>query len=495
MKKINCLNIITLQTNRSLTLKFSRLQLKRLRVNFQSLTLILFLFTIINSIPVMPQSEKEESLKIEEYSRTAQLIVEKALRERKGYEYLRELCEFGPRLSGSENSIKAINWAYNKMKLLGFDNVWLQPVMVPHWERGNTETCTILDLNRSLSVLALGGSVGTPSEGITAGVIEVKSFEELAERKDEAAGKIIFFSRESDQGNVNTFAGYGGAVNQRTNGAIEAAKYGAAGVVIRSITTKYDNVPHTGVMDYVDSLPKIAAAALGYLDADLLSDELKKNPKLKLNLTLNCRTLPDALSYNVIGEINGTEFPDEIVLVGGHFDSWDVGCGAHDDGAGCIQILEALDLMKRLDIKPKRTLRCVLFINEENGVRGAIEYAKYADTSNHIHLAVLESDRGAFTPIGFSVETNSAEILNKLQSWLPILEKANIEWVRKGGSGVDVRKIKNAKLYLGYVPDDQRYMDVHHSANDTFDSVHPREFELGAAAIAIMAYLLSEEGL
>jgi hypothetical protein len=456
---------------------------------------VIILILLINSTLIMPQTTNDESVKIEEYNEIAQLIVESALREQRGYEYLRELCEFGPRFSGSENSIQAINWAFEKMKSLGFDKVWLQPVMVPHWERGGTESCKILDLNKDLAVLALGGSIATHADGITAEIIEVKTFEELENRKDEVKGKIVFFSRALDQGKVNTFAGYGGAVNQRVNGAIEAAKYGAIGVLIRSITTKYDNVPHTGVMDYNDTIPKIPAAALGNIDADFLSDELKKNPHLKINLKLNCETLPDAQSYNVIGEIAGTEFPDEIILVGGHFDSWDVGCGAHDNGAGCIQTMEVLDLMKRLNIKLKRTLRCVFFINEENGVRGATEYANYADTSTQVHLVVLESDRGAFTPIGFYAETDSTETISRLQSWLPILEKANIEWVRKGGSGVDVQKIKNAKLHLGYVPDDQRYMDFHHSANDVFDSVHPREFELGAAAIAIMGYLLSEEGL
>jgi len=459
------------------------------------LTITLFLIQLINTISIMPQSAKEEPLKIKDYNKIAQLIVETALREQRGYEYLRELCEIGPRLSGSENSMKAINWAFEKMKSLGFDTVWLQPVMVPHWERGNVASCTILNLNRELSFLALGGSIATPSAGITAEVVEVKTFEELARRKAEVNGKIVFFSRALDQGKINTFAGYGGAVDQRVNGAIEAAKYGAVGVVIRSITTKYDNVPHTGVMDYRDTIPKIPAAALGNIDADFLSEELNKNHHLKINLKLNCKTLPDAQSYNVIGEIKGTEFPDEIVLVGGHFDSWDVGCGAHDNGAGCIQTMEVLDLMKRLNIKTKRTLRCVFFINEENGTRGATEYANYADSSNQIHLAVIESDRGAFTPIGFYAETDSAEILSRLQSWLPVLEKANLEWIRKGGSGVDVQKIKNARLHMGYVPDDQRYMDYHHSANDVFEAVHPREFELGAAAIAIMAYLLSEEGL
>jgi len=443
----------------------------------------------------MSEKSKENSIKVDHNAIIAQQIVETALREQKGYDYLRELCEIGPRLSGSENSMIAINWAFEKMKSLGFDKVWLQPVMVPHWERGDVESCSILDLNRKLSVLALGGSIATPSEGITAEVIEVKTFEELEKRKDEAKGKIVFFSRPLDQGQINTFAGYGGTVNQRVNGASEAAKYGAVGVVIRSITTKYDNIPHTGVMIYVDSIPKIPAAAIGYLESDYLSAALIKNPHLKLSLKLNCKTLPDTQSYNVIGEIKGTKFPDEIILVGGHFDSWDVGHGAHDNGAGCIQTMEVLDLMKRLNIKTKRTLRCVFFINEENGNRGATEYAIYADTAKQTHLAVIESDRGAFTPIGFYAETDSGEIIKRLQSWLPVLGKANIEWVRKGGSGVDVQKIKNAKLRLGYVPDDQRYMDYHHSANDVFEAVHPREFELGSAAIAILAYLLSEEGL
>ena len=463
------------------------------KIFLTSFSIILFL--IINSNVIMSQNIKTDSIKTDSYKKTAQQIVQTALREQKGYEYLRELCGIGPRLSGSDNSLKAINLAYDKMKDLGFDKVWLQPVMVPHWERGDVEECFIVDLKKNLEILALGGSVATPQAGISAEVIEVKTFEELEERKNEVKGKIVFFSRALDQGQVNTFAGYGGAVNQRVTGASEAAKYGAVALVIRSITTKYDNNPHTGVMIYVDSLPKIPAAAIGYLDSDFLSDQLKKNPKLKLSLRLNCRTLPDAESFNVISELTGCEFPEEIVLVGGHFDSWDVGCGAHDNGGGCIQSMEVLDLMKRLNIKPKRTVRCVFFINEENGTRGAKEYARVADSLKENHIAVIESDRGVFTPIGFYAETDSTEILKQLQSWLPILEKANIEWIKKGGSGVDIQKIKNAKLKLGYVPDDQRYMDYHHSANDTFEEIHPREMELGSAAMTIMTFLLSEEGI
>ena len=183
-----------------------------------------------------------------------------------------------------------------------------------------------------------------------------------------------------------------------------------------------------------------------------------------------------------------------MIVVGGHFDSWDKGCGAHDDGAPCLQTMEALDLLKRINIKPKRTIRCVLFINEENGLRGGIEYGKYSSNTFEKHLAGIESDRGAFTPRGFSVTTDSLSLM-KMQSWLPILNKADIDWIRKGGSGGDVAQIKNAKALLGYVPDDQRYMDLHHSANDVYAAVHPREMELGTAAIAIMSYLLSEEGL
>ncbi len=347
---------------------------------------------------------------------------------------------------------------------------------------------------KSLNILSLGESIATPENGITANVIEVKNFTELKERQSEVKGKIVFFSRPVDEGLLNTFAGYGSAVDQRVYGAVEAAKYGAVAVLIRSVTTKHDNVPHTGVMVYVDSLPKIPAAALGYLDADYLHNALADNPDLSINLNFNCKTLPDAQSYNVIAEITGTEYPNEIIVVGGHFDSWDQGCGAHDDGAGCVQSMEVLHFFKELDIKPKRTIRCVLFINEENGSRGGKDYGKYAEANKEIHLAAIESDRGGFTPIGFDVDSDSS-VLNKIKSWSSVLEKSGIHWIKAGGSGVDIQYINNTKAKLGYVPDSQRYMDVHHSANDTFDSVHPRELELGTASIAIMAYLISEEGL
>ena len=418
--------------------------------------------------------------------------------ENKGYELLRQLCNLGPRLSGSENYEKAIKWAEQTMKEIGCDTVWLQPVMVPHWVRGDIEKAVITESklygNRQLNILALGGSVGTQADGITAKVIEVNNFDELKQKQNDVRGKIVFFSRPLDRGLVNTFSGYGGAVDQRFNGAIEASKYGAVGVLIRSITTKLDNVPHTGVMAYADTLQKIPGAAIGYQDSDLLHEALIKDPNLKISLTLNCQTLPDVSSSNLIADIRGSEKPDEVILVGGHFDSWDVGVGAHDDGAGCAQSMEVLFLLKRLNIQPKRTIRCVLFANEENGSRGAKEYGKFTETSNEKNIAAIESDRGGYTPIGFDVDSDSSA-LDKLNSFLTILKKSGINWVRKGGSGVDVSYIKNIKAKIGYVPDCQRYMDVHHSANDVFEEVHPRELELGSASIAILAYLISEEGL
>jgi hypothetical protein len=425
-------------------------------------------------------------------------IVRTALLDRKGYQWLDELCKIGPRLPGSENSIKAIQWAKQKMEEADFDSVWLQPVMAPHWRRGNFEEAKIVKSkkfkSKKLSITALGGSIGTDKNGITGNVIIVKNFDELKSKSDAVKGKIVFYNRPLDYGEVEPFSGYGGAVDQRVLGAIEAAKYGAIGVIVRSITTRHDNIPHTGVVRYVDSLPKIPAVAIGYKDADFLTDAVSQEPDLKINIKLSCERLPDVQSYNVIGEIRGSDFPDEIIVVGGHFDSWDKGCGAHDDGAGCVQSMEVLDLLKRLNIKPKRTIRCVLFIDEEQNQIGAKEYSKWAQETNQKHLAAIEADRGAFTPRGFYADTDSAT-LNYLQSFLPYLNLAKIDWIRKGGSGVDVSKIKNTKALFGYVPDSQRYMDVHHSDNDTFDTVHPREFELGSAAMAILCLLLSEKGL
>ncbi len=457
---------------------------------------LISILLLMNPDSLMAQPDQPD--RQERYLQTATAFVEKALTEQKGYRWLGELCEIGPRLSGSENSLKAIHWAKAKMEALGFDRVILQPVMVPRWVRGKVEEARVIESarvkGRKLAVTALGGSIATPREGISAEVVEVKDFAELAALGEKARGKIVFFNRPFAQQLTNTFAGYGKTVDQRVYGAVEAAQAGGVAALVRSVTTRYDNVPHTGSVNYREGVTQIPAAAIGQIDADFLSAALKQDPHLKVRLKLSCQTLPDAQSYNVIGDLLGSEFPKEYIVLAGHFDSWDKGCGAHDDGAGCLQALEALDLFKRLDLRPRRTLRCVFYINEENGIRGALKYAREADSLGLKHLAAIESDRGAFAPRGFSVEGDSA-VIARMNAWLPYLQKADIEWVRPGGSGVDVSQIKNAKALIGYVPDSQRYFDFHHSDNDVYEAVNPREMQMGAAAMAILAYLLSEEGL
>lgn len=456
------------------------------------------MFLLLTQLPIINIAQENNNKISSKYSSISKQFVESALSNKNGYKLLNQLCQIGPRLSGSDNSIKAINWAKNTMDSLGFENVWLQPVMVPHWERGKKEECEIVESklykNRKLNALALGGSIGTPEEGITAEVIEINKLDDIDSLKHKVKGKIVYFSSPLDSKLLNTFHGYGLAVQKRVYGTIRAAKYGAVGVLIRSITTKYDNVPHTGVMFYKDEVKRIPAAALGYEDSDFLSEALKNDPGLKLNLKMNCKILSGAKSYNVIGEIKGTEKPNEVIVIGGHLDSWDVGQGAHDDGAGVVHSMEALDLIKRLNLKPKRTIRCVLFINEENGSQGSLRYSQYADKVKEKSVAAIESDAGGFDPRGFTVQCDSSTLV-KIQSWLPYLKNADIEYIKNGGSGADISRIKNTKALIGLHLDDQRYFDFHHSDNDVFSAVNARELELGSSAVAILAYLISQEGL
>lgn len=433
----------------------------------------------------------------EYYSTIANEMVRTALTDLWGYNMTGELCKLGHRFSGSENEKIAREWTLNQIKLMQLDSVWLQPVMVPNWVRGDVEKAVLhsktqLEKNE-LKISAYGGSVGTGKNGIRAKVVLINSFDELKTKN--VKGKIVFYNIRFDDGELIPFTSYGKAVTYRTRGAIEAAKYGAVAVMVRSITSKKDNNPHTGQMRYVDSLAMIPSVAIGYTDADYLESILLKNIDLELTLTLSCKTLPDVLSYNIICEIKGSEKPDEFIVVGGHFDSWDISEGAHDDAAGCMQSLEVLYLMKKLNLKPKRTIRCVMFANEENGLNGAEVYGQHA--VNHKiekHLAAIETDAGAYTPRGFTLTADST-VLRKIQSWLPILKKTLIDYVEIGGSGADISRIKNAKALIGYRPDNQRYMDLHHSANDVFSEIHPREFSLGSAAIALLTFLISEEGL
>ncbi|HWA84459.1 MAG TPA: M20/M25/M40 family metallo-hydrolase [Fimbriimonadaceae bacterium] len=427
------------------------------------------------------------------YTTFVEKIGDRGLNQLGAYDLLRELTtKIGGRLSGSPQAAKAVEWGEKTMKRLGFDNVHLVPCMVPHWVRGSVEKCSAEDSDGTiqLACCALGGSVGTPAAGVTAPVIEVQSVEEALKLGDKAKGKIIFFNRPFDAALVNTFAQYGKAGDQRFVGPATAAKVGAVAALVRSLTGDPDNVPHTGVTEN-SSIP---CAALSVVAANALSDALKAHPELTVNLKLSCETLPDVPSASVVGELTGTEKPNEVIVMGGHLDSWDKGQGAHDDGAGVTQSLEALHLLKELGFRPKRTIRVVLFMNEENGGRGAEAYAAYAKTAKEKHIAAIESDSGGFAPRSFSCSLKDAGRLNK---WLPTLSAFEAEKITGGGGGgadVDPLQAVGAVLF-GLEPESQRYFDYHHSDKDTLDKVNPRELELGSLSMATLAWLISEEGI
>ena len=433
----------------------------------------------------------------EEIEPTIKKIYQTALLDGQSYPWLAHLSnQIGGRLSGSLNAQRAVEWGKEELDALGLDRVWLQPVMVPKWIRGtfeyaNIETSPGNTIN--VPVCALGGSIATPLAGIRAEVVEVQDFEELKTLGEEKVkGKIVFYNRPMQADLVNTFSAYSGCVDQRYSGAEEAARLGAVGVIVRSMNLRLDDYPHTGSMSYGD-LPlrqRIPAAAISTNGAELLSSMLALNPALKFYLKQNCKNLPDVQSYNVIGEIKGTTSPDEIMVVGGHLDSWDLGDGSHDDGAGVVQSMEVLRLFKKINYRPQRTLRVVLYMNEENGQRGAAKYTDVAKRNNEQHVFALESDAGGFTPRGFSIDT-TPEKLKTIQSWAPYFEPYLVHLFVKGGSGADVAPLKtDDNVLAGLRPDSQRYFDYHHAANDTFDAINKRELELGAATMAAMVYLI-----
>lgn len=436
------------------------------------------------------------------FETTIASIYDASLSEGASYQWLDHLSnQIGGRLSGSLNAERAVQWGKEELEQLGLDRVWLQPVMVPKWVRGtfeyaNIETSPGNTIN--VPVCALGGSIATPAAGIRAGVVEVQSLDELkAIGSDAIQGKIVFFNRPMNAQSIRTFEAYSAAVDQRTKGAAEASKYGAVATIVRSMNLRLDDFPHTGSTKY-DGIPlsqRIPAAAISTNGAELLSSMLKLNPGLRFFLKQNCKNYPDVPSHNVIGEIKGTEKPEEIIVVGGHLDSWDLGDGSHDDGAGIVQSMEVLRLFKKLNIKPKRTLRVVLFMNEENGLRGGTKYAAEAKRNKEKHYMALESDAGGFTPRGFSFDCTDKQF-QALQQLFPFLKPYQIREFSRGGSGADIGPLKDGKVLLaGLRPDSQRYFDYHHAANDTFDAVNKRELELGAAAMTSLIYLIDQINL
>ena len=426
-------------------------------------------------------------------------IYKNALTDGYSYEWLDYLSnEIGGRLSGSLNAEYAVEYTKSELQKLGLDRVWLQPVMVPKWVRGNPEFGyieTAPGKTISVNICALGGSVATTIQGVKAEVIEVNGIEELKSLDPKLVkGKIVFFNRPMQADLILTFEAYGGCVDQRYNGAEEAGKLGAVATLVRSMNLRLDDLPHTGAMSYGKTpvSKRIPSSAISTNDAEKLSSMLKIDPSIKLFLKQNCRQLKDVLSYNVIGEIKGSEFPNEIITVGGHLDSWDLGDGSHDDGAGCVQSMDVLRLLQNSGIKPKRTIRVVLFMNEENGNRGGLSYAENASEKNEKHLMALESDRGGFSPRGFSVN-GSQKQFNAIKKWAPLFEPYGIYEFKMGFAGVDINPLKDDKICLiGLSPDSQRYFDHHHSDNDVFEEVNKRELELGAASMASIVYLIDK---
>jgi carboxypeptidase Q len=428
-------------------------------------------------------------------------IFNEALNNGKSYSNLDYLCNrIGGRLSGSPEAQKAVEWAFKAMKEAGADTVFLQECMVPHWVRGEKEVGKVISSNskgiKEVPVCALGGSIATPAEGISAKVIEVMGIEGLKKlKKEDVKGKIIFFNEPMDPTFIETFHAYGKAVMQRWAGASAAAEYGAVAVIVRSVTLAKDDNPHTGVMGYKDSITKIPACAISTNGADWLSNYLKTDKELKFFLKMNCETLPEEKSYNVVGEVWGSENKDEYIVVGGHLDSWDTGKGAHDDGAGVVQSIEVLRIFKAAGIRPKRTIRAVAFMNEENGGRGGKKYAELAKLKKEKHIAAIESDAGGFSPRGFSSDV-TPEAKAKLKSWRPLFEPYGVYSFDHDGSGADIAPLSKEGIpCMELLPDSQRYFDYHHTSIDLFEAINKRELELGGAVMAAMVWMISQHGL
>lgn len=430
-------------------------------------------------------------------------ISDEILLNGKAHSNLFTLCKtVGSRLSGSTGMYKAEQWGLQALKDAGAENVYLQQCMVPHWVRGKKEFAGFKTKKRNadpeFEVLSLGNAVGTGDKGVTAPVIEVKNFEELDKRKDEVNGKIVFFNYPFNKTLLK--GAYGDAVRYRGSGPSAAAKYGALAVIVRSVTGAYDDFPHTGSLRYTDTLPKIPAVAISTMGADKLSGYLKGTYKNEnFFIRTNCEMLPDTIGHNVIGEIKGSEFPGEIITIGGHLDSWDPGEGASDDGTGIVQSIEILRAFKAIGYKPKRTIRIVLFANEENGLRGGTKYAEEAKMKDENHAMAMESDGGAEYPRGFGCGMTAAQF-EKVKTWIKYFEPfdaTRFTFSEGGGAGADIGPLQTAfkTPQFGLSTTGQRYFDVHHAASDTFEKVNAQELNLCAVVMASMVYLVDKYGL
>ena len=451
---------------------------------------LLFIVLIISTLSLSAQQDEQMIRQIYNEALTSDVI----------HHQLKWLCENTEgRISGRPEAAKAVDYTYQEMLNMNLDRVYLQPCMVKAWKRGQPEKAFIISGKQQFEVpvSALGLSIGTGSSGLHAEIVEVYDFEDLKELgREQIEGKIVFFNKPMEPTLVNTFAAYGGAAGWRVNGAAEAAKYGAVGVVVRSLTLAKDDFPHTGVMHYEEGVEQIPAVMISTNGADFLSEQIKKEEGLQFYFQTSCYTEADVVSHNVIGEIKGSTYPDRIITIGGHLDAWDNGQGAHDDAGGCVQSMEVLRIFKALGIRPNYTIRAVMFMDEEIAQRGGQKYAEQANANQEKHLMAFEQDRGVLVPRAIAFSTFDPEN-EKHQNFKALLKPYNIEVV-KGGGGVDIGPLKQFYpdiVFGDLITDDQRYFDFHHSGNDSFDQVNKRELQLGAAAIASLIYLIDQHGI
>ena len=439
---------------------------------------------IILIVAVMLSQSFGESIK-SKYVETSLKIISKSLTDSTAYNRLGYMCDtFGPRLSGSKNLENAINWILKEMESDGFENVRGEKVAVPTWIRGKESATLLSPFKKELSMLGLGGSIATPRGGLKAEVIVVNDWDELESRSNEVPGKIVLFNAP--------FTSYGETVAYRYSGASAAAKHGAVASLIRSIGPWSMNTPHTGVMAYNDDVQKTPHAALTMEDAMMLSRIHDRGNKIIVKLDMNARMVADRWSRNVLGEIKGSMYPDEVVVVGGHIDSWDVGQGAHDDGGACIASWEAIRLIKELGLKPKRTIRCVMWTNEENGGKGNKGYRDMHMDEMDKHVLAIESDGGVFSPKGFGFSGNDSarKIVEEIHA---LMKPIGANTISEGGRAADVAPLNDEGVpVMSLKVEGSKYFWYHHTNADTFDKVDFNEFNRCVAAIAIMAYVVAD---
>lgn len=439
------------------------------------------------------ETRSEKSLS-KNYVKAASQIIGTALVEGEAYEKLEYLSDrIGNRLSGSPQLDQAIQWAMERMKADGLENVRAEKAKVPHWVRGEESAQILTPAKHKLTILGLGGTIGTPLEGITAEVVVVRSFDELDKLGEQVKGKIVLYNSPMRK-DLPTGQAYGEAVRYRSIGAVRAAKYGAVASLVRSVTTVSLNTPHTGAMNYDENVPKIPAAAVTIENAELMQRLFLRGQKITLNLKLGAKTLPDAESANVVGEIRGSEKPEEVVLVSGHLDSWDVGTGSNDDGAGCVIAMEAVRVIAKLGLRPKRTIRVVLFTNEENGLYGAFAYRDAHKDKFDKHVAAIEADSGGTRPVGFSFKGSDAgfTLIKEISLLLQNLRSDNIDR-SQGSPGADISVLVNAGVPgLGLRNDSTNYFDIHHTDADTLDKMDKTDLALNVATMAVMVYILAD---